>query len=114
VEVMLVGVGGALGATVRYLVGVWLSDARYPVPTLVVNVLGSALFGLVLAVAAGDAVLLFGVGLCGALTTFSTFAVDTVRLAAASRLAATGYAVGTLGACLSAVGLASMAANALG
>ena len=102
---LLVGIGGAAGAALRYLVGWQFATQRYPVPTFGVNVLGSALFGLLLAIGAGDrAVLLVGVGFCGALTTYSTFSVDTVRLWEESRLWAVGYAVGTLTACLLAVG----------
>lgn len=53
--------------------------------TIVVNVLGSLLLGWLLAEShrldlSADTKLLLGTGLCGALTTFSTFSVETLRL----------------------------------
>ena len=104
---LLVGLGGAAGAVVRYVTVLAFADRRYPVPTLVVNVLGSFLFGLTLALGAGDrTVLLVGVGFCGAFTTYSTFSVDTIRLFDEEPGQALAYAAGTLLACLLAVVLA--------
>jgi CrcB protein len=87
--VLLVLVGGALGAPVRYVVDLMVQsrhDSVLPWGTFAVNAAGS----LVLGVAAGgvaaaggpDWVLtLVGTGFCGALTTFSTFSFETIRLA---------------------------------
>ena len=106
-EPLLVGLGGALGAVGRFLLGQALADREFTTPTLVVNVLGSFVLGLLVAAGAGDrSVALVGVGFCGAFTTYATFAVDTVRLWDESPARAFGYAVGTLLACLLAVGLA--------
>jgi fluoride exporter len=86
--VLLVLVGGALGAPLRYLTDLFVQsrhDSVFPWGTFAVNVVGS----LVLGVTAGavtssggpDWVLtLVGTGFCGALTTFSTFGFETVRL----------------------------------
>ncbi|MCP2254614.1 CrcB protein [Prauserella aidingensis] len=85
----MVMLGGAGGALLRYLIDLRVQRGRttaFPWGTLAVNVLGSALLGLltswVLAAGtAGGAVFaLAGVGLCGSLTTFSTFGYDTVQL----------------------------------
>jgi len=77
--VVLVGVGGVAGALSRHLLGERI-DARTG-DTLAVNVLGSLALGAVLAVPVGDSVVLaLGTGFCGAFTTFSTFAFETVRL----------------------------------
>lgn len=106
-NVVLLAFGGAVGASVRYLVASALADSRYPIPTLVVNTLGSFLVGLVFGVGVNDQLILFGgVGFCGALTTYSTFSVDTVRLWDESPRVALYYAVGTLATCLLAFGLA--------
>ncbi|WP_235900692.1 fluoride efflux transporter FluC [Lolliginicoccus suaedae] len=82
---LLVVIGAAVGAPLRYLADRWIStfhDGAFPWGTLAVNVAGCGLLGAVTGLALpGDLVLLVGVGLCGALTTYSTFALDTVRLA---------------------------------
>jgi fluoride exporter len=83
IEAALVGVGGAVGAIARYLVGTLVqpADAPFPIDTLTVNVLGSFVLGLVVLSGAGsELVLLVGIGACGAFTTFSSFSVDTLRL----------------------------------
>ncbi|WP_158055353.1 fluoride efflux transporter FluC [Halorussus halophilus] len=77
---VFVGVGGVLGALSRYAVGEWLPGERRDV--LVVNVLGSFALGALTVGFADGATLLttFGTGFCGAFTTFSSFAVETVQL----------------------------------
>jgi CrcB protein len=78
---VLVGAGGVVGALLRYVVYETLPTGGYPLATLVVNVVGSFVLGVITFAGAGEGVLLFvGVGVCGAFTTYSTFAVDTVRL----------------------------------
>ena len=85
---VVVTMAGAAGAAARYVVdaaaaGTW--SRRFPMGTLLVNVVGSAtagvLAGLVARHGVGDtARVVLGTGFLGAFTTFSTFAVDTVRL----------------------------------
>lgn len=82
----LVMAGGAVGAGCRFLVDHAVTRRRSgPLPwgTLVVNVAGSLLLGLVAGAGAalpGWVGALVGTGFCGALTTYSTFAYETVRL----------------------------------
>jgi CrcB protein len=79
-EFLLVGVGGVLGALSRHLVGEPVDTNT--LDTLTVNLLGSFLLGALVAAPVGDSVLfLAGTGFCGAFTTFSSFAFETVRLA---------------------------------
>lgn len=82
--VLLVAAGGAAGATVRYAL-VRLVPGRFPWGVLIANVLGSFLLGLLVVGVDDDLGLLAGVGFCGALTTFSTFALDTLLLAREGR-----------------------------
>jgi CrcB protein len=85
---LLVIVGAAVGAPLRYLTdrAVQLRhDTVFPLGTLVVNVTGCLVLGLLTgAASAGDVSghlrLLIGTGLCGALTTYSTFSYETLRL----------------------------------
>ena len=69
--------GAALGAPLRFAVG-HLLDGRLPWGTVLVNVAGSFALGLFSGLALSGGVLAFlGVGFCGALTTYSAFAVQT-------------------------------------
>jgi len=78
-EFLLVGIGGVLGAWARHLLGERI-DTR-TLDTLAVNALGSFALGLLLAVPETHPLFfVLGVGFCGAFTTFSTFAFETVRL----------------------------------
>lgn len=88
--VLWVALGGALGAAARYAVSTVALNrwgAALPYGTWLVNVGGSLLLGFVVGVATRNAELsdtvrlLVGVGFCGAFTTFSTFAVETIALA---------------------------------
>lgn len=77
---VLVAVGGATGAVVRYWVGRRFAAARFPWATLVVNIGGSLLMGVVAAGVDGRMRTVLGTGVAGALTTYSAFALDTVLL----------------------------------
>lgn len=95
---LLVALGAAVGAPLRYTIGRAL-DGPFPTGMLVVNALGSGLFGVFAALSLGDAGwALLGTGFCGAFTTFSSFAVQAVdrpaRTAAAYVVATTLLAVG--------------------
>lgn len=105
----LLGTGGAIGAVLRYAVGQWLVHERFPFATLTVNVIGSFVLGVVaFAGIDGELMLFVGLGACGSFTTFSSFSVETVQLwESGERLRATVYALGTLGLCLGAMGLAA-------
>ena len=93
--VLLVALGAAVGAVGRLLVARALPGRR---ATLAVNVLGSALLGLLVGPPASTYALL-GTGFCGAFTTFSTFAVEAVQ--SRSR----GYVALSTALCLAAAAL---------
>jgi CrcB protein len=81
---LLIVLGAALGAPLRYLADRAVQarhDTSFPWGTLTVNIAGSALLGFLTALPLGDGVMaLAGTGFCGALTTYSTFGYETVRL----------------------------------
>lgn len=81
---LLVALGAALGAPARYLVDRFVQsrhDSLFPWGTLSVNVAGSLLLGVLVGVPASPhGMALAGVGFCGALTTYSTFGFETLRL----------------------------------
>ncbi|MDM4718975.1 fluoride efflux transporter CrcB [Micromonospora sp. WMMA1363] len=86
---LLVALGAAVGAPLRYLtdraVQTRLGTA-FPWGTLTVNVVGSLLLGFLVGLPVSPAAgALFGTGLCGALTTYSTFSYETLRLAHVGR-----------------------------
>jgi fluoride exporter len=82
--VLFVALGAALGAPARYLTDRALQgrhDSMFPWGTFAANIAGCALLGFLAALPARTAVLAFaGTGFCGALTTYSTFSYETVRL----------------------------------
>ncbi|MFM7542583.1 MAG: fluoride efflux transporter FluC [Actinomycetales bacterium] len=68
-------VGAGIGAPTRYLIDNYFRrDYRFPIGILIVNVIGSFVLGLVIGGESDTAFLLFG--FCGALTTWSAFALD--------------------------------------
>lgn len=85
---LLVLLGGAVGAPARYLTDLLVQsrhDSTMPWGTFSVNVVGSLILGLVAGAGASAGLspamaALVGTGFCGALTTFSTFSYETVRL----------------------------------
>ena len=107
-----VALGAAVGAPARYLTDRWVQarhDSVFPWGTLTVNVLGSLVLGVL--AGAGDSTTpavaaALGTGLCGALTTYSTFSYETFRLLETRALL---YAAANVGISLTAgVGAAAL------
>lgn len=104
--VLLVAVGGAAGAVLRYLITLLFiqrSLTTFPWATFAVNIVGAFLIGMVVAVAPENPAnpwrLLLGTGLLGGFTTFSALSLETLVLFEAGRpvagianLAVTGVA----------------------
>ena len=112
-----VGLGGFLGANARYWLGVWITarlGTGFPWATFAINVTGSFLLGLLMALVFERAGvprapvlrLAIAVGFIGAYTTFSTFELETYTLASAGAIArAAANALGSLVAGFGAVWL---------
>ncbi|WP_428848281.1 fluoride efflux transporter CrcB [Shewanella olleyana] len=88
-NIMFVALGGSIGAVFRYVISILmlqLFGSSFPFGTLLVNILGSFLMGIVYAIGLETSHLspeikaMVGVGLLGALTTFSTFSNETLLL----------------------------------
>ncbi len=120
---VLVALGGLIGSVGRY----WMAGAvqrlngtEFPVGTFAVNVLGSFVVGLVLALSLDRGLLdadlrtFLAVGFCGGFTTMSTFSYETVSLL---RDGSTGLALanvgGTVALCSAAVWLGDLVARVL-
>lgn len=93
-ELLLVGAGGALGSMARYLVTLLFTCfavcSEWAI--IAVNVIGSFLIGVLMAMADNNAYLFMTVGFCGGFTTFSTFSAQALQLLqGGQRLAAVCY-----------------------
>lgn len=84
-----IALGSALGGVLRYLLGGLIQRATsgtFPIGTLVINITGSFLLGLLYRYSTDSAAItpevraMLTIGLCGGYTTFSTFSYETVRL----------------------------------
>ena len=100
-KIAIVALGGAIGASGRYLSGVWMGRIMgpgFPWGTVFVNVVGSLAMGLLIGWLAKRAQpaetlhLLLATGLLGGFTTFSAFSLDAVTLwQRGDMMAALGY-----------------------
>lgn len=86
---LFIALGAALGANARYALGLWAASrfgAGFPYGTLIVNVSGSFLLGLVITLAterltlSSESRLLLAVGFLGSYTTFSSYTVESLGL----------------------------------
>lgn len=89
---LFVFLGGGLGSSLRYLIGLWFKPASLPWGTLTANLIGCLLIGIFvgyfnrLGILKESLALFFIVGFCGGLTTFSSFSLDLFQLTKVSSL----------------------------
>ncbi len=85
INCFIVGAGGFIGSVCRYLIGMipLKEQFSFPIKTLIINVLGAFIIGIIAASAIKmnspnpRFILFFKVGICGGFTTFSSFALET-------------------------------------
>ena len=81
IEILVVGLGGAIGAILRYSISLIPYKNTFPVLTLITNFLGAILIGIVVGISvknnwSKNLTLFFKTGVCGGFTTFSTFSLE--------------------------------------
>jgi CrcB protein len=100
-SVLLIAIGAACGAVLRWLLGLGLNGLfpAIPMGTLAANLVGGYLMGVMIALLAGplsnapELRLLVVTGFLGGLTTFSAFSGEVARLLQQGRLAMAGAAI---------------------
>lgn len=111
---LAIAAAGGVGAVCRFVLDgllTSLSEADFPWPTVLINITGSLLLGLITGFAVSGLLpeawrLVLGTGFLGGYTTFSTASVDTVRLLQQQRWAAgMVHGLGTLVIAVGAAGL---------
>lgn len=106
INVLCVALGSALGGIGRYAVSLMPVRMAFPVPTLLVNVLGAVLIGFVSGLVSqgapsGNWVLFLKTGVCGGFTTFSTFSLEAYNMFGDRQYAAGGiYIALSVAGCL--------------
>ena len=91
---LLVGLGGFIGAILRYVLGGWIQNSfvNFPVGTLVINITGSFFLGLIMYLSeyqgwfSEETRIFLTIGIIGAFTTLSTFGYESFRLLDDSKL----------------------------
>ena len=114
--IICVGLGGALGAVLRYGLSLLPYKGDFPALTFVTNVLGALLIGCIAGMAArkdlpADLVLFLKTGVCGGFTTFSTFSLEAWTLLEQGKMLSGGlYIALSVICCLAGVCLGRMIA----
>ena len=88
---VFVALGGAAGAALRYAVSLLPAKGAFPLLTLLTNLAGAFVIGVIAGLAAKrnlpqNAVLFLKTGLCGGFTTFSTFSLEACMLLRSGRV----------------------------
>jgi CrcB protein len=84
-QILLVGIGGMIGSVGRYLIYLASGNQAFPFATLIINVVGSLVIGVVAGLWANSIIsnewrLFLATGICGGFTTYSAFSLECVQL----------------------------------
>jgi CrcB protein len=85
-NLILVGLGGCLGSIMRYAASFLFKSSHFPAATLLVNILGSLVIGIVIGFSVKDVnfsqnwKLFLTTGICGGFTTFSAFSAENLLM----------------------------------
>jgi len=89
-QILLVGIGGAVGSIFRYLLQQALNQQQFPYGTLLVNITGCFLIGIFWALAIkgtnGPLITFLVAGFCGGFTTFSAFTAEGIMMLRTERI----------------------------
>lgn len=82
---LLIGIGGGIGSMLRYGASLLVGQKTFPLATLLINIIGSFIIGLVIAAALKQDInnnwkLFLATGICGGFTTFSAFSLENLQL----------------------------------
>ena len=85
-DFLLVGLGGGIGSMLRYGGNLLIAHKNFPLHTLIINIVGSFIIGIVFGLSvkhevfAGNWKLFLATGICGGFTTFSAFSMENISL----------------------------------
>ncbi len=83
---LLVGLGGCIGSMMRYATWYFFRSTTFPAATLLVNIAGSLVIGIVIGLSIKDVdfsqgwKLFLATGICGGFTTFSAFSIENLQM----------------------------------
>jgi fluoride exporter len=85
-NILLVGLGGGIGAMLRFFISSLFKVNSFPINTLLINIVGSFIIGIVFAYNiknehfSEELKLFLATGICGGFTTFSAFSIENIQL----------------------------------
>ena len=114
-----VGLGGALGAILRYSISLLPMKSSFPILTFITNLIGAFIIGMVVGLfekhyLSSQLNLFLKTGVCGGFTTFSTFSLESMNLLSDGKfLMAGGYILLSVSLCLLFVYLGNLCVKVL-
>ena len=102
-NLIIAGLGGAIGTIMRFGIYLLFKTSLFPYATLIINIIGSLMIGMVIGISLKDEVfsnnwkIFLATGICGGFTTFSAFSMENLTMIQQSRyLLSLVYIVGSV------------------